>query len=793
MSDSGPDPYNTRREFPWPADNDAGQPSSHQTRRETDADRDPRRTYRETAHQTYREGVACSGPEPNPGWSGDEEIIVGLPPVLRQRYTVIRELPNPGTEADVLLVQESGTAAGGAAPSLRVVKIYRQGMHADQAVWAKVQTLRSDSIVRFAETGTSGGRDYEVMEYLPGGNLTQLAAGRGYALPVSVVTEVVRQVAGALEELHRAGIVHRDLKPENVLIREQQPLDIVVTDFGLSRVPEQSVVAASRTGTLAYLSPETLLSKGAHSSKARDWWALGMIARELLTGVRPFEEMTEAAIHQALLLRPVDLGDIEDPRARLLCQGLMLRDPGDRWGAEQVREWLNGGTPAVAEDLSAEAGAIKPFIFEKVPYRERKALAKAFARSWEQAARRYFVAMGTSSSASTAWRSLQEWLEQFRDAEADDVEGLYELIDDQLLSPSHPPDVKLLILIQWLDPNVPAVYRGQSLTPQNLAAIASRVAFDQDPTAELGRLVGDLHRYNLLPRLARMRGGGSFTELNTAWRELDRAFWQQAQVLAPQLPEECQSVLADGAGLHRQAALLYLALDPAAHGPRLREHTTGCAALLPAPVPWYDTIRQYAQHYDNPVDDALLITVFPLASRQAAAIDQERRQHAEAARQSQEHWAECERRRLAGSPGTGRAMAYSATVAGAMLVLFVISVAGQRSVVADVASALVGLVVAGGIAISEGSLATRLGSDYANYAPLGRSGGALRRAGEHIHGAGRGCLVLIVGLFALGIAVYVPFVVYIVVGIVHWRSWLRRRDSWLADHERARAQVLGPS
>ena len=145
---------------------------------------------------------------------------MGLPSALRSRYTVLRELPNPGTEADVLLVRDTDAGPGASGRDLNVVKVYRRGMHADQAVWAKVQALRSDNIVRFVETGTSGGRDYEVMEYLPGGNLTQLAAGSGQ-LPLSTVTEVVRQVAGGLAELHRLGIVHRDLKPENVLVRER--------------------------------------------------------------------------------------------------------------------------------------------------------------------------------------------------------------------------------------------------------------------------------------------------------------------------------------------------------------------------------------------------------------------------------------------------------------------------------------------------------------------------------------------------------------------------------------------
>ena len=69
-----------------------------------------------------------------------------------------------------------------------------------------VRRLTSENIVHFIETGTSGGRDYEVMDYLPGGNLSRFAAtGDRGALPAHEVTEIVRQVAAGLEELHRTG------------------------------------------------------------------------------------------------------------------------------------------------------------------------------------------------------------------------------------------------------------------------------------------------------------------------------------------------------------------------------------------------------------------------------------------------------------------------------------------------------------------------------------------------------------------------------------------------------------
>ena len=161
VADSEPDRYATHREFADPSDEDAGRRLSHETQREgsraVGKHRDPRRTYHEEPGQpdgqdprrTYWEG---SGPAWNSGsgtGGSDEDAsdgdgpIMGLPPALRPRYMVLRELPNPGAEADVLLVRDADTDLNAAAAELKVVKVYRRGMHADHAVWAKVQSLSS--------------------------------------------------------------------------------------------------------------------------------------------------------------------------------------------------------------------------------------------------------------------------------------------------------------------------------------------------------------------------------------------------------------------------------------------------------------------------------------------------------------------------------------------------------------------------------------------------------------------------------------------------------------------------
>ncbi|GAB3667340.1 hypothetical protein GCM10027589_33120 [Actinocorallia lasiicapitis] len=270
------------------------------------------------------------GPRPEP--------LVRLPGALAGRFEVDGELPVQGAESDLLLVRDAqgGPPADGAPANEYVVKLYRRGYSADREVWAELPRLTSPHIVRVLETGHADGRDYEIIEYLPDGNLRDLSGRRRVD-----VTTAVRQLADGLAALHRAGIVHRDLKPENVLVRGAE---LVITDFGLSKVLEQSVVFASSSRTLAYAAPESLSGQ---VSPARDWWSLGMIARELATGRRPFDGMSETVVVDHLATRPIDNTDLPDPRVRLLCQGLLTRDPRHRWSFPQVDAWLHGDTPPV--------------------------------------------------------------------------------------------------------------------------------------------------------------------------------------------------------------------------------------------------------------------------------------------------------------------------------------------------------------------------------------------------------------------------------------------------------------
>lgn len=138
-----------------------------------------------------------------------------------------------------------------------------------------------------------------VMELVPGRTLRQILESN--APGISSTLEIVRQVAQAMDEAHRAGLIHGDLKPSNLM---QEPSGAVrILDFGLATQADRdattSIVQADPQGTIAYMAPEVLT--GASLSATSDIYALGVILYELLMGKRPFAQLSGLALAAAVI------------------------------------------------------------------------------------------------------------------------------------------------------------------------------------------------------------------------------------------------------------------------------------------------------------------------------------------------------------------------------------------------------------------------------------------------------------------------------------------------------------
>lgn len=94
-------------------------------------------------------------------------------------------------------------------------------------------------------------------------------------------------ISSAVEYLHHVGITHRDLKPQNIVIQGGKSGTIYkLIDLGYAKELGEASTSASIVGTLNYVAPE-LFWKPTYSSSV-DYWSLGVLFYEIITGIRPF-------------------------------------------------------------------------------------------------------------------------------------------------------------------------------------------------------------------------------------------------------------------------------------------------------------------------------------------------------------------------------------------------------------------------------------------------------------------------------------------------------------------------
>ncbi|UIZ26574.1 hypothetical protein KXD40_002359 [Peronospora effusa] len=173
---------------------------------------------------------------------------------------------------------------------------------------------------------------YLVMDYCGGGELFfWLKKERRFSQQKARL--FAAEIILALQELHKHDIIYRDLKPENILLDLEG--HIRLTDFGLSK---EAVTGAGATGgtktfcgTPEYLAPEILENKG--HGKGVDWWSLGTLIYEMLTGLPPFYDQNMQRMYDKILNAPLRFPSFMSAEAKDLLTGLLTRKVSDRLGS----------------------------------------------------------------------------------------------------------------------------------------------------------------------------------------------------------------------------------------------------------------------------------------------------------------------------------------------------------------------------------------------------------------------------------------------------------------------------
>ena len=279
--------------------------------------------------------------------------------VLGGRYRLI-ELLGQGGMATIYRARDSEINRDVA------VKVLRPEYGADPDFVARFKqeaqsagALNHPNVVSVFDFGTDPAGPYIVMEVVDGEDLGSIVR-RGGALPPRQAARLTAQISRAIAAAHAVGLVHRDIKPSNVLVTRDGR--VKVTDFGIARALAESALTLPGTtlGSVHYFAPEQ--ARGEPATPASDIYSLGIVLYELLTGHRPWEGDSAAAIATARLSSavpsPSSIRGGIPPTLEAICRKALAPRPEDRFAsaadmADALERYLSEDRPAAATGSAA--------------------------------------------------------------------------------------------------------------------------------------------------------------------------------------------------------------------------------------------------------------------------------------------------------------------------------------------------------------------------------------------------------------------------------------------------------
>lgn len=208
-----------------------------------------------------------------------------------------------GTYGKVLLVKQKSTGKLYAQKQLKKVSLLMNDDQINEVNLERtlnekkiLERVNHPNIVKLYYAFQDFDKVYLILEYLDGGELFYHLSQEAF-LPEPKASYYIAQLILALRYLHlNLKVIYRDLKPENCMLNSSG--NLVLTDFGLSKVNDNDKTN-SFIGTIQYMAPEIL--KNEQYSYEVDWWSLGCISFDLLTGSPPFTGNNNKKITEKIL------------------------------------------------------------------------------------------------------------------------------------------------------------------------------------------------------------------------------------------------------------------------------------------------------------------------------------------------------------------------------------------------------------------------------------------------------------------------------------------------------------
>ncbi|KAJ6810576.1 serine/threonine-protein kinase AtPK2/AtPK19-like [Iris pallida] len=234
-----------------------------------------------------------------------------------------------GAFGKVFQVMKKGTSEIYAMKVMRKDKIMEKNhaeyMKAERDILTKID---HPFVIQLRYSFQTKYRLYLVLDFVNGGHLFFQLYHHGL-FREDLARIYAAEIVSAVSHLHANGIMHRDLKPENILLDADG--HAMLTDFGLAKEFEENTRSNSMCGTVEYMAPEIILGKG--HDKSADWWSIGILLFEMLTGKPPFVGGNREKIQQKIVKDKMKLPAYLSSEAHSLLKGLLQKEASKRIGS----------------------------------------------------------------------------------------------------------------------------------------------------------------------------------------------------------------------------------------------------------------------------------------------------------------------------------------------------------------------------------------------------------------------------------------------------------------------------
>jgi serine/threonine protein kinase len=239
----------------------------------------------------------------------------------------VEKVLGKGSFGKVLLVTKKDTKKTYAMKILKkeMIEKRNQRIHTQNEREIMEGTRDHPFIVQLRFAFQTADKLYMVMDFMPGGELF-FHLRRAGRFTEDRSRFYIAEILTALDYVHGNGIIYRDLKPENALLDEDG--HVCIADFGLSKtglIGNSGEKAFTFCGTPEYLAPEII--KGIGHDKAVDYWSLGALLYEMLSGAPPFYSKNREEMFKNILNKPVEMKPYFSEAASDILKNLLQIDP----------------------------------------------------------------------------------------------------------------------------------------------------------------------------------------------------------------------------------------------------------------------------------------------------------------------------------------------------------------------------------------------------------------------------------------------------------------------------------